>query len=333
MGTVVRRGKKWRAVVRKRGHRTRTKTFVRRTHAERWVRETEVEIEKHGLTGQHHDLGALMKRYIDEIGAIKEWTRTHRSNLTRFKRDMDGFTLADLTPQWMVNYAQGRGVAPATISQEITYLSTMLRTAEAMWDVSVDWVAFRKGRQLLRQLRLSGKSRERDRRPEGDELDRIKAQLRSELPVADILDFAIITAMRISEVTRLQWSDLDERRKMVLVRDRKHPTDKAGNDQWVPLLGDAMVIVKRQPEIDDRIFPYNPRSVTAAYRRARTRAGVDGLRFHDMRHDGISRLFERGYGVHEVALVSGHRSWQQLKRYTNLKPESLHAKDVPSTDS
>lgn len=333
MGTIVRRGEKWRAVVRKRGHRTRTKTFVRRAHADRWVRETEVTIENHGLTGQHHELGVLIRRYVKEIGAIKPWERTHRANLLRFARDLDGVTLADMAPQWFVDYARKRRVSAATIAQEMTYLSTMLRTAEAMWGITVDWVTVRKGRQLLRQLRLSGKSRERDRRPEGDELSRIKANLQTTLPVSEIVDFAIATAMRISEIMRITWADLDERKKMVLIRDRKHPTDKAGNDQWIPLLGNSLAIIKRQPQVDDRIFPYDANSVAAAYQRARTRAAVDGLRFHDLRHHAISLLFERGYGVHEVALVSGHKSWSQLRRYTNLKPESLHAKDVSSTAS
>lgn len=331
MGTVVRRGTKWRAVIRKRGHRVRTKTFIRRAHAERWIRATEVQIEEHGLTGQDHDLRALMRRYVKEIGAIRPWERTHRGNLERFARGLDGTTLADMTPQWFVDYARKRNVSPATIAQEMTYLSTALRTAEAMWGVTVDWASMRKGRQLLRQLRLSGKSRERERRPEGDELSRIKAHVQSTLPVADIVDFAVASAMRIGEITRIAWTDLDENKKMVMIRDRKHPTDKLGNDQWVPLLGNALPIIKRQPRGDDRIFPYDPGSVAAAYQRARRRAGVNGLRFHDLRHHAISLLFERGYGVHEVALVSGHRSWQQLRRYTNLKPESLHAKDVSST--
>lgn len=331
MGTIVRRGEKWRGVIRKRGHRTRTKTFIRRAHAERWIRETEVDIEKHGLTGQAHDLGLLLQRYIKEIGAIKPWERTHRLNLQRFSRALAGVTLADMTPQWFVDYARDRAVSPATIAQEMTYLSTMLRTAEAMWHVIVDWTAVRKGRQLLRQLRLSGKSRERDRRPEGDELSRILACVQSTLPVSDVVEFAVATAMRAGEITRIRWTDLDERKKMVLIRDRKHPTDKKGNHQWVPLLGNALEVIKRQPRTDDRIFPYDERSITSAYQRARTQSGVEGLRFHDLRHHAISLLFERGYGVHEVALVSGHRSWEQLRRYTNLKPESLHAKDVAST--
>lgn len=333
MGTVIRRGEKWRAIIRKRGRKARTKTFIRKAHAERWIQETEVQMERNALSGQDADLGVLMTKYIEDIGKIKAWERTHRANLLRFQRDLKGVTLAELTPQWMVDYARDRRVSAATVSQEMTYLSSMLSTAEAMWGVQVDWEVYRKGRKLLRQLRLSGKSRERDRRPEGSELDRIKAALRTTLPVADIIDFAVATAMRVSEVTRIAWADLNLVKKTVIIRDRKHPTDKAGNDHVVPLLTEAYEVIERQPETDARIFPYDERSVTAAYQRARNRAGVKGLRFHDLRHHGISLLFERGYGIHEVAMISGHKSWDQLRRYTNLKPESLHAKDVESTIS
>lgn len=333
MGTIVRRGDRWRAIIRKRGHRARTKTFIRRTHAERWIRETEVEIERHGFTGQHHDLGALMQRYIAEVGAMKPWTRTHRANLKRFARDVRGTTLAEMTPQWFVDFGRNRKASPATVSQEVAYLSTMLRTAEALWGIQANWPALTKGRDLLRRYKLLGKARERDRRVEGDELERIKAAIRSTLPMSDIIDFAAITAMRVGEITRLRWDDLDTEKKLIVIRDRKHPTEKIGNDQTVPLLGDSMAILLRQPRVDDRIFPYRTDSVTTAFQRARTRIGVKGLRFHDIRHEGISRMFEKGYHIQEVAIVSGHKSWAMLRRYTNLRPESLHAKDVTSTSS
>jgi integrase len=289
------------------------------------VRETEVEIEKRKLAGQHHDLGALVRRYIDEIGAVKPWARTHKANLVRFARDVSGVTLADLTPDWLRSYGLKRRVSPATLAQEMYYLSSVLRTAEAWWGVPVDWSTFRKGRQMLRQLRLTGKAKERERRPQPGELERIKAAVRSTLPMADIIDFAVITGLRVNEICRIRWADLDERRRCVLVRQRKHPREKETNDQWVPLLGAAWGIVPRQERRGEAIFPYDHRSVSAAFQKARNAAGVEGLRFHDLRHDAISAMFEQGFAIPEVAMVSGHRDWNQLRRYTNLKPEGLHA--------
>ena len=51
---------------------------------------------------------------------------------------------------------------------------------------------------------------------------------------------------------------------------------------------------------------------------------IPDLHFHDLRHEGTSKLFEEGYDIQEVSLVTGHKRWDNLKRYTNLKPESLH---------
>jgi integrase len=53
---------------------------------------------------------------------------------------------------------------------------------------------------------------------------------------------------------------------------------------------------------------------------------IDDLHFHDLRHEATSRLFEAGLTIEKVALVTGHKDWKMLRRYTNLRPESLHPK-------
>lgn len=324
MGTIVRRGEKWRAVIRRRGFKTQTKTFLKRAAADRWMRSVEGDMAAKKAVNQHYDLGALVRRYIEEIGAVKPWERTHKGNLKRFARDVSGTALADLTPEWMLAYARRRKVSPATMAQEMGYLSAIFRTAEAWWKIPVPWDEFRRGRTMLRQLKLIGRAKERTRRPQDDELQRIIAALRTTLPVEDIIRFAVVTGLRINEVCRLRWDDVDEKRRLVLARQRKHPSDKVNNDQWVPVREPAWSVMKRQPREGELIFPCDPRSVTAAFQRARRRAGVVGLRFHDLRHEAISTMFEEGFAIPEVALVSGHKDWNQLRRYTNLKPESIH---------
>jgi integrase len=331
LGTIIRRGESWRAVIRKKGHRARTKTFKRRGAAQRWVREVEIKMDRLEASNDHHDLGYLIQRYVDEIGGVKSWGRSYRAGVLRLKRDFGGTTLSELTPALMLEWARKRKAGPATLTLEQSFLGAVLHTAEALWDVRVDWPTIKRGRYLIRSMNLMGKAVERDRRVEPGEIERIKAELRSTLPMEDLIDFAIDSAMRAGEITRIRWVDLDDAKRTVLIRDRKHPSEKIGNHQRVPLLGRCWEIVQRQPRGDERIFPYDERSMTTAFQRARRRAGVDGLRFHDLRHEGISRLFERGMQIQQVALVSGHRSWSMLKRYTNLKPESLHAHVEPST--
>jgi integrase len=180
-----------------------------------------------------------------------------------------------------------------------------------------------------------GKGDERDCRPTQDELDRIistlDANVRQQIPVGRIIRFAVATAMRQDEIARVEWRDFDAIGRMLLIRDRKDPRKKKGNDQRIPLLNvsgyDAYKIIEEQGRFSNirqgRIFPYNGRSVGTAFRRQCRELKIDDLHFHDLRHEGTSRLFEAGFSIEQVALVTGHKDWKMLRRYTHLKPEAL----------
>jgi integrase len=85
--------------------------------------------------------------------------------------------------------------------------------------------------------------------------------------------------------------------------------------------------VQRQPRTTDLIFPYKSASVTAGFQRVRNALDIQDLRYHDMRREGASRLFEAGFSIEDVAQVTGHRSLNVLWQvYTELFPKSLHAK-------
>ncbi|MEQ8167147.1 MAG: tyrosine-type recombinase/integrase, partial [Alphaproteobacteria bacterium] len=105
----------------------------------------------------------------------------------------------------------------------------------------------------------------------------------------------------------------------VLVRDLKNPGQKIGNDVWCDLQEEALSIVAAMPKVADQIFPYTTDAIGASFTRACKLLGIDDLRFHDLRHDGVSRLFELGLNIPKVASNSGHRSWTSLKRYTHLR--------------
>ncbi|WP_246676346.1 tyrosine-type recombinase/integrase [Mesorhizobium sp. B1-1-5] len=84
----------------------------------------------------------------------------------------------------------------------------------------------------------------------------------------------------------------------------------------------------KNPNDDDRIFPFNHRSVGTAFRRGCADLGIQDLHFHDLRHEGTIRLFEAGFTIQQVSLVTGHKDWKMLRRYTHLKPEMLHTIQV-----
>lgn len=327
MGTIVARGPKWRAVVRKHGQ-TRTRTFSKVALARRWIAETELGLETHAARGKVASLSALLEKYRTEIVEKRPYqTKTH-FHLIRLARDARGVMLHEMDADWWVRFTQGLACGAGSRGRYLTLVTGALKAAEALWGYTVDWSAYRRGRAMMRQLQLVGSSRPRERRPTQEELTAIRAAARSVLPLADLIDFAIASCMRAGEICRIRWSDLDRERRMVVVRDRKHPTKKIGNDWSVPLFEGAFEVVERQPRTADEIFPFKTDSVLTAFRRACTAAGVKDLHFHDLRHEGISRLFERGFSIQEVALVSGHTNWSSLRIYTQIRPIDLHSGPV-----
>ena len=192
-------------------------------------------------------------------------------------------------------------------------------------------------RVALHRLGLVGKGRERDRRPTRQELDRIieyaDANPRQTIPLGRIIKFAVATAMRLDEICQLRLEDTDVDGRIAIVRDRKDPRQKTGNHQEVPLLDvngyDPVQLIReelRPGQNGGRIFRYNSRSTGTAFRRTCKALGIKDLHFHDLRHEATSRLFEAGYDLAEVALVTGHKDWKMLRRYLNLKPRQLVAK-------
>lgn len=184
--------------------------------------------------------------------------------------------------------------------------------ASAVHGVQLDIDQVNLARIALSRPGMIGEGRERNRRPTQEELDLLidyfEANDRQKSPMASIVKFAIATAMRQSEICSIEWSDVDERKHTVLVKDRKDPRNKDSNDQRVPLVDltgyDAWQLRQEQRtnrKSKGRIFPHNPRSVGTAFRRACQELEIEDLHFHDLRHEATSRLFEAGLQIEQVA--------------------------------
>lgn len=349
MATYQKRGQKWRAIVRKAGI-TNTKTFTTKSSAQAWARGIEHGIDKGEHPGSDLKIkfGELIGRYVVEqadsgilIG------RTKRACLEKLQRDLGHVRLAELNAQTIIGFARKRrneGAGGVTVAMDITYIKTVLLYARGAWAVRADIDAVRDARAFLSSQGIVSRSTERDRRPTQQELDDIRNHFltsrRQIIPMADIVDFAVASAMRLSEIAKIRWSDLDVAKRTVIIRQRKHPKplEKANNDQEVPLLPappggdlDPLEVIQRQPRTDDpRIFPFDPASVSTAFTRACKACGTPDLRFHDLRHEGVSRLFERGLSIERAAMISGHRDWKMLKRYVNLRPGEVVAEVIES---
>lgn len=320
----------WLARVRKKGHPQQSKVFKSKILAEQWKRKIEAGIEAGFVHGQADGvtMGELVERYKTEVGGAKTFGRNKAWVLDAIKHHLGAEPAAKLTPERLVDYIRkDRGVANVTAAIDLTYLKGVLKIARALWRHQVNPSVVDDAREILRHMGMAQRSAERDRRPTNEELARVRVQLaRSKALTPDLLDFILDSCFRPpSEIVRLRWDDLNEADRTIVIRDRKDPRKKLGNHQTVPLLGRCMEIILRQPRKGELIFPVNGKSWSSLWPRACERAGVKDLRLYDLRHEAISRLVESGkYSIPEICLVSGHKDWKMLARYTQLKAKDLH---------
>lgn len=339
MASILRRGDRWRALVRKGGH-TRCETFGTKAAAKAWADKVERQVDELRASGVMQarglTLGDLIDRYIAELYPVKAWGRSKSADLARLKKDIghlpaDKLTSKHFTDHFRKRHADGAGAV--TVSAQVGYLVNVLSVARTLWHLDVALQAAKDARTALSKIGMVGKSGRRERRVTDAELGQLIAHFdkqQSAVPMPDILRFCLASAMRISEVCRLEWKDLNVKDRTIIVRDRKHPREKIGNDQIVPLLDatgiDAFAIVKRQPHDGPRIFPHSAKTVSSYVTEAAQTLKLDDLHLHDLRHEATSRLFEAGYRIEQVALVTGHRDWKMLRRYTHVRAVDLHRK-------
>lgn len=312
------------------------RTFPRKVLAKQWASEREIELRKPGLIEslQHNGVtvGELIKRYINEFGDNGRFGRSKQSSLEWLKKqsisELPALSIdSNAVVSHALSYDRGKR-APATINNDIVWLRVVFKVARSAWGVPVDLNAVEEAASLLRNQRVIGKANRRDRRPTVDELEKLSEHFTtrngwSKVPMNDIMWFAVYSARRQGEITRITWSDNDADDLTGVVRDAKHPRNKAGNDRIFKYTQQAWDIVDRQPKGSERIFPYDAKTVGSYFTKACKILGIKDLRFHDLRHEATSRLFEAGYSIHEVQHFTLHESWTELKRYTHLKPADI----------
>jgi len=320
-----------------------SRTFAHRSAAVSWARHREVALEDpSALTRVQHGaptLAELIRWYIETFETISKWQRSKQAHLELLERHALGKSNAlTLTSAALIDHVRSRrakGAGPATVANDLIWTGVVLRAAKSVRELPVRPEIVQEARNACSELRLIGKARKRARRPTPEELDQLRDYFgrrdkRSQIPMLAVLEFALASARRESEICRLEWRDNDERTRTGIVRDAKHPTAKEGNHRRFKYTPEAWAVVKAQPKGSAYIFPYEPRSIGAAFTRACHVLGIKDLRFHDLRHEATSRLFERGYQIHEVAQFTLHDSWNELKRYANLRPENLRELRAPA---
>ncbi len=332
MGTIIGRTRKdgskaftAQIVIKKGGaivHRE-AQTFDRKQAANAWVVKREEELKRPGGLDHKEDpkLSAVIDRYLAETN--KATARTKAQVLRTIKNsDLAEMKCSEITSQSLVSFARelNEDMQPQTCGNYFSHLSDIFTVAMPAWSYPLSRQEFDNAKVVMKSLGLIGKGKERSRRPTLEELEqimnhfgRVQLDRPSSAPMQKVIAFAIFSTRRMEEITLMRWDDLDTDR--ILIRDMKDPENKIGNNVYCELPPEALAIIKSMPRAQARIFPYSTDAIGAAFTRACQFLGIKDLHFHDLRHEGISRLFEMGRTIPQAAAVSGHRSWTSLKRY------------------
>ncbi|HET8701804.1 MAG TPA: site-specific integrase [Nitrococcus sp.] len=318
MATIRRRDNRYHVQIRKKGSRPLTKSFLKRDDATAWARKVESEIERgiyvDSLEAQHTTLADALNRYGKEV--IWNHSKRQLPKLSIVRRHLGHHNLARLSTATLASYRDSRleVVSAQTVKHELGLIDRVLKKCVTEWGIHLP-----KGIPIVSKPKLP---QGRTRRLEVGEEDRLIAALKDTLEIRSIVLLALETAMRREELTSIDWKHVDLKKQVLHI-----PKTKTGVPRTIPLSGRAVEVLKGQPrQLAGNVFSVQPDSVTQAFSRACKRAGIEGLRFHDLRHEATSRLFEKGLEMMEVASITGHRDLRMLRRYTHLKAEDLVAK-------
>lgn len=324
--------------------RRENRTFDRRAAAKIWIKNREAELLSPGglsmaASENKPTLKNAIDRYVSESGGVIGRTKSQVLETIKSYNIADmpcpDIGSADLVA-FVRELMKAQKLQPQTAQNYLSHLGAVFSIARPAWGYELDQQAMQDAFKVCKKLGLTTKSASRDRRPTLEEVDQLMAHFvdgkkrrPNSNPMAHIVAFAIFSTRRQEEITRLDFAELDREKKRVLVRDMKHPGQKIGNDVYCGLPDPALSIIETLPNRTGLIFPYNTDAISAAFTRACKFLEIKDLRFHDLRHEGVSRLFELGWNIPHVATVSGHRSWSSLQRYAHITQSGDKYEDWP----
>lgn len=310
MASIREHRNKWQVQVRRAGHPPVSRSFIQKTDAMAWARQVERKIDGGELVA---DLGALNRvlvrdlliRYKDTIAPLKRGAKAESHKIVQLLRHgLAECSLRGLTLSVIARYRDERllNVRPGTVLRELAILRHCFKVARREWDIPISV-------NPVSQITMPKASKPRERRVTSEEMealfrgcDRGQSAL-----LKPIISFAVETGMRRGEIVAMRWTNIDVQCKTLLI-----PITKNGHARTIPLTPVALEILNKLPRDDERIFPISGNAIRLAWGRLKKRVGVVNLRFHDLRHEAISRFFEMGLSVPEVALISGHKDTRML---------------------
>ncbi len=328
MATFVRRpgprGKPvWQALIRRRGYPQQTRTFNSKARAEEWALDVEGEMSrgdwKDRTEGDRTTLRQALERYEQEVvpgrapsGKVTAQHRIHRLQAQPIA-DLPLSRIGGLEVADYIRSMQENGLGANSVRLDLAVISHLYTVARSAWGMGY----------LVNPVPLAKTARPRlpagrDRRLKDGEEEKLLAA--AESAFAPVIRWALSTAMRRSEISGLTWDRVDLKR-----RSAHLPVTKNGSSRTVPLSREAIAVLESIPRrLDGSVFGLTVDAISLFWRRAIKSAHIEGLTFHDLRHEAISRLFENtDLDAMEIARISGHQTLSMLSRYTHLRAHKL----------
>lgn len=323
----------WQAKIRRKGHPVQSKTFETRKEADAWARAIESEMDRGAFVSrsvaERTTFDQIANRFTEEFAphhyrAREDKKEAWRTQVKHLTGELGDYSIAAITPQVVAKYRDDRlkSVSGTTVKKEIDMLSKVLTVAVHEFGMVLPF-----GNPVA-NVRKPSAAPARTRRLEGDEAARLLEQCAASrntwlLPAVRL---AIETAMRQGELLSVKWRDIDFKRKLALLLDPLKI--KNGETRSVPLSSAAIAVLEGLPRsTSGLVLPVQRLTLFHAFKAACARAEIENLTFHDLRHEALSRLAERGdLSTLELSAISGHKTLQMLKRYTHLQAENLARK-------
>ncbi len=330
MSSIRKRGEKWQARVHRKDHKPVVQSFNTKADAIKWARNVESQLDLGVLAPKQSmpRMISVLGRYLEEVTPTKKGVKQERNRIRQLQKSkLADMTMDKITSETIAQYRDTRlkTVSANTVRIELALISVVFEQCRKEWGFALT--------NPVRGIRIPKPGKPRQRRLERGEEEALLAACRTSRAyyLHSFVVLAIETGMRFGELLGIRWEHINLNSQTIYLPDTKN-----GQPRTVPLSKRAVEAIKELPRaINGKLFNSGYQSIHNAFNLAVTKARgtqpdsnifLKGLRFHDLRHEAVTRLFEKGLNPIEVGMVSGHKTLSMLQRYTHLRSEELVSK-------